>query len=155
MWRVHFKDDAQKSKGATLGMWMLAAFGANPMYDYYVVVLTHLRDEPELKGAVKFSPDAMYEVSILVLNPEHPVPNFDELESKVAPINLLSDEAEVLIQFARINGGDDLAYATIDTALSRIVEGKVVPVDDYRVQWSQTIFQCVLAVTDKPPMEVN
>lgn len=155
MWRVQFTEDARKNTGALVGLWLLSAIGANVMYDYYACTLTHLRPDEGLPDPIKLSPDAAYEVSILALDPQQRVPHVGKLESLDEQLYPLSDEAEVLVQFARINGGDDQAYAAIGAALTCIVEGRVVPVDDYRVQWSQAIFQCVLAVSDKPPMEVN
>lgn len=133
---------------STVGLWLLHAPEAHPMWEYYVVVLIHLRDIEGVAPAQRDTPLMEYQITVLTLDPRFALPVMVELEQggntarKMMPLH----PADFQAQFQRV-GGDHVAYEVADAMCEAVAFGKLSPDRDYRSQWAMRLAAKVMVVT--------
>lgn len=141
LWRINMVATAARKPNwmATVGIWLLHAPDAHPSWEYYVIMLMHLRAVEGLPPPNKTVPLSEYAVTCVCLDPREPVPNIEELENADGGglAVLLSMEFEA--QFPAVPGGDAYAYEIIDDMAAAVVAGTLVPDLDYKLQWVQVL----------------
>lgn len=114
---------------AALGVWLVEACDAHPLWNYHVVVLVHLRVAPGLPAPVIASPGATHELLVMALDPDH--------DYTVDPADISTfqwmNPPDVVEQFAARD--DDHAVSIATEAVRKCVNGELVPDSDYRSLW--------------------
>jgi hypothetical protein len=115
------------------------------MWEYFVVVLVHLRDAEAIAPAHKEFKEAQYDVTVMTLDPEWPVPDLELLEDGGIHSGgqlVALEPAEFTAQFPDV-GGDGFAYEIVEQHVRAVVEGRLIPDADYRTQWGQALAAAV------------
>lgn len=132
---------------ALIGCWIFYS-PVNPMLDYYVVMLSHLRDIDGMPKAHKQQASSAYELGIHALNPEQALPDLDAIErgnGQQGPQVFMFDVAEMLAQFDDI-GGDAIAVTAVENFVQAVVS---TPPDetDARLMWGHLLTAEIVAKT--------
>lgn len=127
-WRFDPPDMAERSP-AGIGRWIVEARWAHPVWPQYVFLLTALRPIEGVPEAAKYHPAATHELTILALDPEHPV----EPETDLAePIHYLQGP-NIIGQFTAES--DESAAAYVEMLARKVIAGELSPDTDFRRSW--------------------
>lgn len=117
-----------------LAYWLVLAPKSHIYWPYKLISALHLRDIPGAKPAFKVYPEAQYELNILSINPELcPNPDPDDLLKGYPTLR----PADVVVQFHDVK--DEQVVMMVDWAINAIVQGQLVPDQDYRSHWADII----------------
>jgi hypothetical protein len=164
-WRVDLADPVGRDAkwGATIALWLLHAPNVHPNWEYFVLIVNHLRGVEGLPDPHKTTPDAEYEFAVLSLNPQQPLPNLKELEKgadcshgqihAMEPADFVSQVGNMgNTTSVAIYAGDARAYEVAEKMVYLLVSGALIPDADYRVQWAQALVQ---VIRELPQTTVN
>jgi len=115
---------------ATLMSYIVQGNNYHPCWDHWIVSLITLEEIPGALPAFKKYPEAMYEVMIVALNPEKPLPDLDHIYEKPADILTPPD---VILQFHGVDVNK--AKEIVTSLVKQIVAGELSPDQDYRKLW--------------------
>jgi hypothetical protein len=110
---------------ATLGMWVVNASWAHPLWHSYCLSLIHVRPIPGTPPPIIHLEGATHEMWLFALNPDYAIV-LDRLPEILNPMNFGA-------QF--IEPHDLAAIARIEDAVREIVRGELSPDTDYTQQW--------------------
>lgn len=131
-WSLSHKSDVPDHT-ACLGNWLVNVPGAHPFWEYWLIVVIHLRDIPGVKPAYKKYPEAEFEFSIHSIDPER-CPSPDPDGGVGFPI---LSPVDVVEQFHGISDRD--ARRVAEAGVTAIVNGQVSPDQDFRSLWGMLI----------------
>lgn len=132
-WRCKIKS----GKHAAIGLWLIEAQHAHPVWKHFVLSLTHLRPVPELPTPTLYMPLATHEVALLAMIVEEPsdkyVPIFLENEpcrqcKMLHPLNFAAQMVEI---------EDRLAVERCENAIKEVCNGELSPDEDFRWDWAK------------------
>lgn len=118
---------------ATVGIYIVQAFGAHPLWDHWAVCVIHLRPIDGVPPAKRLFATATHELMIVALNPDAPLP---ELGPSPITVHTLSP-VDVIEQFEVEN--DAGAAEILALSVKAIVEGYMSPDQDFRAKWHTAI----------------
>ena len=124
---------------ATLRSYQVNGIGFHPMWEWWLVVVVHLRAIDGVPPAVKSYPEAEYEFQIVSLDPAAPVPSPDELAAGHRYRFLTPPDC--VHQFHGVN--DAQAADLVDLAVNAIVTRGVSPDSENRGFWKLIIANTV------------
>jgi hypothetical protein len=136
-WRVELPAPGARQKrdwDGTLGIFLVHAPKAHPLWDHYALTMIHLRDIEGVKPPMIRVPGATHEFMIASLNPEQPLPSTRWHEGWHA--NWLTP-IDVIEQFKA--SSDAVADRVLELAVEIIVDGRASPDQDWRPWWKQSI----------------
>lgn len=127
-WRVALPTSHERpDTAATLAMWLLTIPGAHPMWSSYAMAVIHLRDIPGVAPALKHYREAQYELMLVALDPEKPLPDpGDPARFKPA----LLSPPNLAEQFHGVS--DDQAVKVAELLARGFVDGHANPDTDWR-----------------------
>lgn len=132
---------------ATIAAWLVHAPTANPVWQFWMVAVVHLRDLPNHPPAYLRYPTAGYELAIRAINPiDCPAPDHrhPEFLAYLHPPDLL-------LQFS---GPDDLgASAVCNFVVETVVEGVLSPDSDNRNSW-KAVLRDIISAQARDAVEV-
>jgi hypothetical protein len=139
-WRVTYTvPKGCEDKDGTVGIWMINAPWAHPVWSNYMMLCVHLRPMPgKQRPAVIHKPGATHEVMLYALDPGKPVPveTFEgaELHPKLlTPANFVG---QFTIDADKPEVADQLARELLESAaIKPICAGKLNPDTDASWQW--------------------
>jgi hypothetical protein len=120
---------------ACLGLWLVHSPPSHPFWPWKLVSVIHLRDIPGVKPALKRYPEAEYEFMIMAINPET-CPNPDPEDYRHG--YPLLEPPDVVEQF-HVKNNDHDAKRILEACISGIMSGSILPDEDYRSRWKETI----------------
>lgn len=125
--------NARPDQAAGIASWLVNRPGAHPLWQWWLVGVTHLRDLPGVKPAFKKYSDAEYEFIIYSIDPEScpsPTPDDPKGYPMLKPV-------DVIEQFHGITDKD--ASRLCESAIRVIVNGNLSPDQDFRSVWSRMV----------------
>lgn len=148
MWKIHVESNPQTRDGlwgAILGLWLLHVPDAHPMWEYYILMVYHLRQLPNMPPPHLTAPSMAYSMTCATLDPSCPVPNLGALERADGYSVAHMEPSDFTLQFPDVTEGRDtgdvLAVTLGDAFALAVVENRFAPLLDYRVQWAQLLSQ--------------
>lgn len=137
-WKIEIPPDAPTDWQASLRTYLVNGEGFHPHWTWWRVGMSHLRDIPGVKPAVKHYAGAEYEFMIAAIDPSYP----PDVEAKDGGyrIHLLSP-IDVVVQFDGLT--DDQAARLCMMAATIICRGQASPDQDYRSWWEMAIRNAV------------
>ena len=111
--------------------------GAHPFWSWWVLSVVHLRDIPNVRPAHKNYPEAEYELLIVALDPEKPMPEPTPDQETPGVTYAFLTPVDVAYQFHGLT--DDQAAELGRMAARTIVNGHLSPDQDYRQAWRATL----------------
>jgi len=139
-WRVNLPPPGQRGKkdlDATVDAFLLNAYQAHPLWDYWLVSMVALRPIEGVKKAFIRKEGATHELMIASLNPEEALPSLTWNEHWNAAWMTPLDVTE---QFHVEN--DAQAAEILEMAIRAMCEGRISPDQDYRPMWKLFIQAC-------------
>jgi hypothetical protein len=126
-WRVALPAQHERADTtATLAQWLLTIPSAHPAWHSYALAVVHLREIPGVRPAVKRYPEAAYELLVLALDPDKPLPDPD-----VQPFRLpFLTPPNLVEQFHGVT--DEQAVQVAELLARGFVDGHVNPDTDWR-----------------------
>lgn len=109
-----------------LDQWLIYVPGAHPFWHSYIVATISLATLEGVKAAVKHYPGAEYEMMILALDPEHPLPDVTSMTSTYRPLlppNLMKQWHGTTLEQAK---------EVTELMVRSFVDGYTSPDSDYR-----------------------
>jgi hypothetical protein len=146
MWRAKVLINPAENPewGATLGIWILNVPYVHPTWKYYVMLLMHLRPIPGKPAPFKVHPNAGYDLAVMTLDPENPLPDLAMVEraegSEGKQICTL-DPADFASQFGTTS--DTRATLIAERLITKILLGDLLDGDDYRQRWASALHEAV------------
>lgn len=136
-WRLRLLPIGERGrpdKDATVGVFLVQAPYAHPIWSYWVVSIIHLRDIVGVKKAHLQFPEATHELAIVALNPEEQLPSLDiTVNWKIHRLT----PTDVIEQFKVSN--DAIADQILELSIMRIIDGTISPDEDWRAVWKVCI----------------
>ncbi len=145
-WRWQFTDNdrARPEFGTSVAQFLIHQPGSHPWWTWYVLSLVHLRDTPGIPHAVKHFPAAAYEVMVIAMNPEQPVPEpagVPGVDGRPGlPFLTPIDQCH---QIGALPGGDEKARELLDVVAMAVVNGHLICDQDHRTQWAGALIATV------------
>lgn len=118
-----------------LAVWLVEATAAHPVWNYHVILVSHLRDEPGMRPPVITRPGATHELTVLALAPDH---DFEVDPADISTFRWLTPP-DVVEQF--VASSDDIAIAIARATAQHCVDGRLVPDSDFRAAWRRFLQQ--------------
>lgn len=135
---------------AQIASWIMHVPGSHPFWTWYAMECVTLRPIDGMPPAVLRFPGAAYELLVISLNPEHPAPHPHRLGAEGNPVHHLMPPDQVL-QFPALKGGDDQAREITGLFAKAVVNGVLVPDQDHRERWRQTMAKTIEHFTTGHP----
>lgn len=136
-WQVTDEERSRPDAVATLDQWLLLAPGAHPWWAWHVMAGVDLAPHDGLPPAHKRYPEAQYELLVLALDPDQPVPQplglprAGELHCLVPP--------DVVVQFHNVPGGREQARRLVELCALACVDGRLIPDSDHQGSWDRSL----------------
>ncbi|WP_065755248.1 hypothetical protein [Bradyrhizobium paxllaeri] len=116
---------------ACLGMWVIEAPWAHPIWHSYLITLVHLRPMPNKPPPIMHLAEATHEFLLYATDPDADREAIIRgqllpFEAMLTPVNFGAQLVEV---------SDDLAMARIVKAIQEICDGRLSPDTDHQRQW--------------------
>lgn len=138
-WKIKLPDSLIKpDHKATLIEYLVNGVGYHPIWDHWYVSLISLEDIPGVLPATKYYPEAAYEIIVVALDPNKPLPNPDRIYE--TPPHTLTP-IDGIYQFHGMS--DDEAKKMVTTLVNEIIAGKLSPDQDFRKLWESKIAERV------------
>jgi hypothetical protein len=155
-WTIHLPPPETRPEiwGAGVGMWVMHVPDAHPSWEWYLVMLIHLRDLKGGRIAVRIHERNCYDVSVVTLHPDRPLPDLAAVErGEEGPHAsfLCMEPTDFMAQFGDV-GGDARAYDVAESLVKKVVTGDLIPGDDYRMQWAQTLNTILRTLPARTPV---
>jgi hypothetical protein len=132
-----------RDQDGTLAAWLVYAPKSHLIWPHKLVSVIHLRDIPGVKPAYRSYPEAEYELNIVSLDPEkHPNPVIEDVDKGLSMLH----PPDVIVQFHRIK--DEQVIMMLDWAIQAIVDGHLVPDQDYRSHWREAVQTTIAHIID-------
>jgi len=114
-----------------LAAWIVRVRWAHPLWTDHSVTVIHLRDEPWIKKkAIKFYPEAAYELAVAALDPDK-----DWWNTKKGMVHWrVLEPLNVCKQFHEVN--DDEAGSVAKEVVQHILNDGVSPDSDFSTYWN-------------------
>lgn len=128
-------EGAPKDWDANIVQWQLNVPKAHPFWEWWLIACVSLRDIPGVKPATKKYPEAEFELMIVALNPDLPIPDPDE-PATGRRYQFLTP-FDVIHQFHGVT--DAQALELVTGCVRMIVERGMSPDQDYRKLWASLI----------------
>lgn len=130
-WRVNLDEMIRYIPGpsSAIGMWIINAPWAHPLWHSYVMALIHLRHVDGLGPPSIYLQGATHELFLYALSIGQPLAPV--IEGKAIPIHL--EPANYAGQW--IAGSDAEAIDKVELAIEEIMRGALSPDTDFRHQW--------------------
>jgi len=130
-WRIKLPDPPiRPAHKATLIEYLVAGIGYHPLWNHWYVSLISLEEIPGVPSAKKYYPEATYEIMVVALNPDKPLPDPDRIHEKTSHILRPIDG---IYQFHGVT--DDEAKEMVTDLVKEIVAGQLSPDSDFRETW--------------------
>jgi len=134
-WRIKLPEPTIKpDHKATLIMYLVNGIGYHPIWNHWAISLISLEEIPGVLPAMKKYPEAAYELIVVALDPNKPLPDPDQLYEK--PPHMLTP-FDVICQFHGVD--DDEAKEIITILVKEILAGELSPDQDFRKLWKLKI----------------
>ena len=130
-WRIKLPEPPRRpDHKATLIEYLVNGVGYHPFWSHWYVSLISLEDIPGVPSATKNYPEAAYEIMVIALDPNKPLPDPDRIDEK--PPYMLTPPDGVY-QFHGVN--DDEAKEMVTGFVREIISGQLSPDQDFREVW--------------------
>lgn len=137
-WRWDYRGETEgdPTEQTTLGSWLLHCPTSHPWWPWYLLTGVKLFDVEGLPPAHRQYPEAEFELLVMALNPEKPLP---------APIGLMAmpflSPPDQCHQFHGLT--DEKARELLELAARACVGGILVPDQDHRSRWRGSLANTV------------
>ena len=159
LWRIWMAPPEERDAarwGAVVGLWLMHAPNAHPMWEYYVVLLLHLRPLEGYPTPEKTEDRMQYQITVMTIDPGSALPNMQSLadaQDSSSGLRALHP-ADFEAQFPDVNG-DHNAYEIVDELCIEVVNGILIPDGTYRTQWATSLSERVIQRALFPKRVVN
>jgi hypothetical protein len=136
-WRIELPPPGQRERpdyDGTVGIYLVHARDAHPVWDHWMVSVIHLRPIPGCKAPTVRLAGATHEFVIAALDPGSPLP---ALVADVDWAPRLLRPIDVVEQF--IAASDVVADQILELSVRAIVDGRGSPDQDWRPWWTDSI----------------
>lgn len=144
-WRVTPAQTDDPRLSVHVGSWLLHAPASHSWWPWYLMTGLALRDTPGVPRAHRQFEGAEYELLVLALDPGEPIPL--PVEAMVGKWASLSPPDQVH-QLPHLPGGDATMREILELAALSIVDGLLVPDQDHRGHWRETLRNTVEHITE-------
>lgn len=135
VWPVTIATTDDPRAETTIGTWLIFAPSAHPFWSWHVMFMMALREHPGVPPAKLQFPGAAYEVLVLALDPDKPVPD-PRATTPGAVAHMLPPDAAVQIIDP---GGDDRAREILRAVAQAVAGGTLIPDSDYAEFWRESL----------------
>lgn len=118
--------------------YLICTPGSHPFWWWYMVAMIDLREHVGIPAPHKQFDTAEYEIQVVALSPEHPVPE-PEGNPFVEQSLKLMQPSDQIIQVGSFNKGDDDAREMLRLIIKACVDGYLVPDQDHRQRWAHVV----------------
>lgn len=122
-----------REKDATLGIWIVEAPWAHPIWHSYAIFLVHLRPMADERATKLYFEGATHEFWLYAYEPD--IDRRAVIEGKLAPSKGCMTPLNFAAQIAMDD--DPQAIARVEDAIKDICDGKLSPDTDFRRQWDE------------------
>jgi hypothetical protein len=124
------RDDLQRQ--SCLALWFLHVPGAHPCWQWYALIVVHLRDVPTFPPALRRYPAAQYELMVAAIHPE----DSQDFDPETGRGYRLLSPLDHSIQFHGVTDGQ---AARVGAELARRVTMALSPDQDFRPVWCRLV----------------
>lgn len=138
VWKFSAPEDATDDPRIAVFLdanFLIYAPGAHPFWDWHAMFAQTLEDVPGVQPAHRHYPGAEYEIAVVALEPDRPVPS-PETWPFPGKIKIMVP-ADLLVHFHGCNREQALELVTL--CAKAVSVGRLVPDSDHRYDWEQTI----------------
>lgn len=142
VWEWSTTDEEKAANPQSHGQYLIYAPASNPFWWWYVLGAIDLRVHegfPDIPAPKKAFEEAEYEMIVMALNPEYPVPPPKGDPSKTDTPLMILQPPDQAIQIGALPGGDEDMLKFIDLVARACADGYLVPDQDHRARWAQVI----------------
>jgi hypothetical protein len=128
IWNISLLDKEIPKRLQGVGLWLIEAGWAHPLWHSYAMSLVNLAPSPGLPAPMLYIPNATHEMVLLALDPAQPrQPMIDDLNFQ--PLHPANFAAQMIMP------DDGAAIANVERALLLIADGQLSPDTDFIRDW--------------------
>lgn len=139
-WHWNLPDDVPNVE-TNIDSYLICVPGSHPFWWWYMVAMIDLREHVDTPSPHKQFPTAEYEIQVVALNPEHPVPEPEgnPFQDPANPLVKLMQPSDQVLQIGPFPKGDDDAREMLRLIIKACVDGYLVPDQDHRQRWAYVV----------------
>lgn len=147
-WKVNLAIATQyKPWQATLSLFIVNLPGVVREWSWYLIGTIHLRDLPGVQKANRLSPEYEFELCVIALDPEKPLPDPDRAPNEQSNIYHMLVPEQVRVQFHNLD--DKEAVHLTEAVVMTTLAGALPPVPQATGHWWKAIGELIQSVHPK------